>query len=313
MVKRSLFTSFPILAALQEADKFIAGVLWEEKQVRPEGPLQWVASNDMQAALIGPRIWGQTLAALAGFAEGEMSSIADWDVEVINAFLRGEEFEIQLRPWPKEDRLTFGIAAIIKLLREWRVRGEEGYKVVDWRKAFRLGAPAAQGGVEFYRASGEVVVRIPTKVRGDYVCVTKASEPKTHFDLLFFCMDTRSAMEPTDEFTGAILPNWTFQEEVDVSDLINLRTEDAVGQPWWLAQALMEGKSAFCAEGISFKAAFAAAVMLGGSRPKEPGPRDHVVDYDLVMWIDREDVPVPLGAVYVATDEFSQTDVRLEW
>lgn len=312
MVKRALFTSFPIVAALQEADAFIANVLWEERGVRPEEPLQWIADNDVQTALIGPRIWDPTLAALAGFAEGEMSSVASWDVEVINTFLRREEFEIQLRPWLKGDRLTFGIAAIIKLLREWCVRGETGYKVVNWRKAFRLGAPVAQGGVEFYRASGEVVVRIPTKVHGDCVCVTKASEPKTHFDLLFFCMDAQDAMEPTDEFTGAILPNWSFQEEVDVSDLINLWTEDAVGQPWWLAQALMEGKSAFCAEGISFKAAFAAAVMRGGSWPKEPEPRDHIVDYNLVMWIDREGVPVPLGAVYVETDEFSQTDVHLE-
>ena len=53
---------------------------------------------DMQAALVSPRIWEPTLVALTGFAEGEMASIADWDAEVINAFLRREGFEIQLRP-----------------------------------------------------------------------------------------------------------------------------------------------------------------------------------------------------------------------
>lgn len=313
MINTALFSSFPVVEALRGADKFIGEVVREENGVTQNLPLQWRATRGkhLQFDLIDTNYWDPTVRALAGFGPDELSAVAHWDVEFINRFLRKAGYDIQLSPWNSEDRRTFGIAAQIKLQRHWRTPGVTGYYLNDWRSAFRLDQQRA--GVEFFKSrDNRVVVRIPTSVRSDYVCVTSAPYMKTHFALLELCMKAQDRMTPYDKFRGVILPNWAFQQEVDVTGLIGLCAEDATGQTWRLVQALMEGSSTFCAAGTSFKAAFAAAVGRESAHPqREPQTDDHIADYDLAMWIMRDGVMVPLSAVYVAKSEFSQTDESL--
>lgn len=309
----ALFSSLPIVAALLEANTFIGDVLWEERRLRQSTPLKWnpLRGNTLQQDLVRRAFWGPSQRALTRLAPDELSAFAHWDPDVINKSLRDAGFEIQLDPWNPSDRMTFGIVGIIKLLRKWLVPGETGYFVNKWNSAFRL--DAERGRIEFYLYdANQVVIRITTQVPGDYVYVTRAPYAKSHFGLLESCRHVQRGMLPYHRPTGVILPNWSFTQEVDVSRLVGLNTTDQGGKVWRLVQALMEGGSTFCAEGTSFKAAFAAAVSKEiAFSAKEPKPDDHIVDYDLMMWIGRDGVDIPLGAVYVMKREFSYTDESL--
>ncbi len=306
---KSIFTTFPIVVALDRAaGKFIADLVREEARCEQPLPLTWNAKNQMQNDLLAPDLWVPTVAAFDKLTADELASVASWNADVINEFLRREKFEIQLQPWPP-DRKTFGIAGKIKLRGHWTQQGDKGYTVASRKKAFRL-----DRGLRFfdYGVRGETGVAIPTR-EGDWVHIVRAPSALSHFDLIRYAMQTTKNAKPSTRYKGVILPQWSFQEKVDVSGLIGLNTIDAADNHWKLVQALMEGKSAFGLDGMSFKAAFAAAVlresmMIG----KEPRPGDLVVDYPLVMSIWRTNVQLPLGAVMIEPDDFSDVDITIE-
>lgn len=306
---KSIFTTFPIAAALDgAAGKFIADLVLEEVAGRQPLPLIWNASNKMQEMLLAPDLWVPTVAAFGKLTSDELASVASWNADDINAFLRREKFEIQLSPWPL-DRKTFGIAGLIKLLGHWTQRGDKGYHVAVYKKAFRL-----DRGLRFfdYGAHGETGVAIPT-AEGDWVHIVRAHKAMSHFELIRYAMDTTKKSKLSTRYTGAILPQWSFQEKVDVSELIGLNTVDVADNHWRLVQALMEGKSAFGLDGMSFKAAFAAAVYREAfMKKREPQPTDLVVDYPLVMSIWRAGVQIPLGAVMIEPKDFSDEDITVE-
>jgi hypothetical protein len=305
---KAIFTTFPIAAALDRAaGKFIADLVREESNQEQSLPLAWVPTNEMQEALLAPDLWQPTVAALDHLSADELAYIASWKAEDINEFLRREKFEIQLNPWPV-DHVTFGMAGMIKLLRHWVKTGEDDYTVGKWKKAFRL-----EDGLRFfnYGVEGETGVAIQTR-EGDWVHIVRAPSALSHFALIRYAMQTTVRAKHSDRYTGVILPQWEFQQKVDVTDLIGLNTTDAAKNPWRLSQALFEGKSGFGPAGMSFKAAFAAAAMRGGGPVNKPHTGDLVVDYPLVASIWRPKVQVPLGVVMVEPEDFSGTNVFID-
>ena len=309
-----IFTTFPIVAALDRAaGKFVAELVNEEAGLNQRLPLIWQVHNSVQADLLAKDLWWPTVNGLDKLTAQELAWVASWDAKDVNNFLHREEFDIQLDPWPL-DRKTFGIAGLIKLLLHWTQPGSKGYIVADGKKAFRL-----DQGLHYFETGFGVGVAIPTR-EGDWVHIVPAPAlTVSNFELLRYAMQT--TWEATDFFgdkkepsyTGVILPQWSFQQEVDVTGLIGLSTTDAADNHWRLVQALMQGKSAFGLDGTSFKAAFAAAAKRESCMSKmEPGPGDLVVDWPLVMSIWKPGVHLPLGAVMVEPEEFADEDVVVE-
>jgi len=201
---KSIFTTFPIAAALDRAaGEFIADLVRKEANGEQPLPLIWNASTEMQEMLLPPDLWGPTVSAFDKLTSDELSSVASWKAEVVNEFLRREKFEIQLDPWPL-DHKTFGIAGRIKLLGHWTQRGEKGYSVAKYKKAFRL-----DRGLRFfdYGSHNETGVAILTG-EGDSVHIVRAPHVMSHFQLIRYARDTTLKSKLSTRYTGAILPQW---------------------------------------------------------------------------------------------------------
>lgn len=298
----TLFTSVPIVQALgPQVEEYLGS------------EISWRAgSQKLQHQLLDPTLWKIALEACGLVGEDELVSIAAPDAETINAFLAKHKIQVRLNPW--NDPNTFGVAAVIKLLLKWlNDHPDSEYKIKGSKVAFRLASEHSLGGVNFYRNGvGEVVVEIPTtSARGYKVYVTKAVASLSHFELIYACMDAVRTLHATSEYSGVILPQFTFSDKPDVSGLVRMGGLAGNGQYWYIAQAVMGGDATFGPSGFLFRAGFAAAVRKGLSPVAKPSPKDYVVDHDVYVWIQHPQSPLPLGAVYVPLSEFAEQPVKL--
>lgn len=300
---RAIFSTFPIVAALQHAT---ARILNSGNRLG-DGHRLWHAQNRMQQELLDPAIWVPTADALRNLSDEELAYIASWKAQDINDFLKAAGFDIQLEPWPDNHR-TFGMAGMIKLLCHFKEYGEHGYVVNNWKKAFRLSA-----GLRFfdYGVANETGVAIPTR-EGDWVHIVRAPSVLSHFALVRYALETSQNVTSTHRYSGVVLPQWEFAMQVDVGSLLGLSATNPLGTTWRLCQALFEGRSSFGPDGISFKAAFAAAAEKGLSATKKPHDGDLIVDYPLVASLWRPRVRMPLGVVMIEPSFFSDVDVKID-
>ena len=310
MSKAHLFSPIPIYHGLGPvATGFVDGILAKEKNLRQETLLSWRPGEPptaLQQQLVA--WWAYMGQAHAEVDPEEMDAVASWNVIEVNRTLKEWGCNIQLDPQPAPDKWVFYLAALAQFTRHWMSLGTPGYWLPEARrKAFAL---TETHGVKFGNYGDFPVVIIPVQ-EGGWVFLTKATEPLSRFDLYGKCLTIWEGREQGDGFPGVVLPYWEIEHlEVDVADLCGLTTNDASDQDWWISQALMECDCSFGLDGTFFKAAFAAAMMRGGSRAKDPG-NYHVVDYDVYYGIVSPKGHV-IASAYVPTDVFSHARVALD-
>ena len=230
-------------------------------------------------------------------------------------------FSIRLDPW-EESPNKFGVVAIYDITIEWLVTGltinigtgDKYWLPRSHKPAFRL--PADEAQLEFYRIGGEVVVKIPGKNQGDYLCLTYADRILEQFDLLERVEQLRSQMGRTNrifDFGGVVLPNIVFDtgsDGLDISWLIGLITMDAAGDPWVVVQAKMQAKFAMGPKGARAKVAVAIAMTRECVMTPKP---DYVADHNLIIWMERDSFPnEPFFVAYVLAAEFADHTVDLK-
>lgn len=159
---QTIFSLHPIRQAFHTADEFIAKVVLDERKLKQPVPLAWLPElgNKLQARLLAPQLWDLTSAGMHLLKPDELATISDWDANTINEWLSLRGYSIQLDRWPI-DRMTFGFAADMNLLRYWQTQGELGYHVASDKKAFRLGSDAA--GVTFSTWQKKLWSKFPPK------------------------------------------------------------------------------------------------------------------------------------------------------
>lgn len=303
--------------AFEEAESFIVALIEKETGMKPEGPpMEWIPINENQAQLVRRfEAVGRDLKYLP-----ELKAWARDTAEELNEILAQHGFTIRLEPWQKSPD-KFGVVAIYDITIEWIQEGEivnkatgQDYKLSNGKKpAFRLDGDDAM--VEFYKVKGRVVVKIPGKARGDYLCITRADQLLKQFELLEEAEGLRAQMSYetlVDLYGGVVMPNILFDVKPDISWLVGLHSKDAAGSPWTVTQALMQAKFAMGRKGARAK----VAVEVGFKRCSMPMPKpkkpDYIVDHDVLLWMEREDVPSePFFVAYATRGDFADHQVGL--
>lgn len=318
-MKSVAFDVTALTKALNEAVGFITDLVFAESGLKPIEPMKWVAHNGMQNMLV--RKYQAVSADLKNLPE--LQAWAKKTAEELNKILEEHHFSIRLDPW-QESRDRFGVVAIYDITIEWLVTGQTDipnthdkyWLPVSNKPAFRLAADDAQ--LQFFRIDGNVVLKIPGKVKGDFLCLTIADRPLEDFELLGKAERLRARMARAvqiDDFAGAVLPNIVFDtgtEGIDISWLVGLETTDAFGGSWEVIQAKMQAKFAMGPKGARARVAVAIGMRFL-SIVMEPPKRDYIADHDLVIWMERDGVSSePFFVTYVPKDEFADHTVGLD-
>lgn len=302
----SLFSLLPIVAGLRSAGGFINQVDTEEGCLVPSNFIPtWTG---VEGGLLQKYVLEYTseVQQLIGLLEpDEIKALASFSCDQINKFLKDNGIDIQLQPWDEARKETFGFAGLLNLLRPWIAPGQKNFRLMEGKLGFRLDTERHQLG---YRKTqtGELVIVVPAQKRDDFVYFTQAPKGSLEgHDLIEFCRQRfMSADFSVGDYSGVILPKWTFQKPVDVSGMLGLSARSFSEHVWRLTQALMEGLCTLNSEGVHFKAAFAAAATREAFYVQDPRSKDYLVNHDVVMWLGHKNIPMPYGAVQVGVNEF---------
>jgi len=307
-------TAFGVSAmtkALEEAIAYITKQVFEESGLMPSGPMQWVPLNEKQSKLM--QRYRAVSADLSNLSE--LKAWAETTAEELNQILAEHDFSMRMEPW-QEDPNHFGVVVIYDIRIKWLVTGPtaDGHTGTEFhlpesnKPAFWLSEEEAD--LSFFRVDRKIIVKIPVEREGDYLCLTRADKPLAQFDLLAEVERLRNEMNkslPVFDYDGVVLPNIVFDtgpDGIDISWLVGLKTEDAVGNPREVVQAKMQAKFTMGPKGAR---PMCSTVSLDAIRP------DYVADHNLLVWIERDGVlSEPLFVAYVSTDEFAHHTIGLD-
>ncbi len=277
--------TYPIVAALVKA----------EDMQGMGANRQWQAVNDTQTRFLQEffRACRDDVSRIR-----EIESIASWNVEEINAFLRQRGFTIQLQPI---DENTFGVASVLDLLVEWLVKGEvTTVRGVD-RKDYP-GVKISKGGVQFYNVHGHnsPIALLETKT-GDRVYLTMLDRaPNDGFDLIARAEALSRNLSSNREFGGLVFPMVDLDQRVDIGWLLGLKTTGDDGQPARITQALQQTILKMNEVGARAKSAVAVAVMRSIEMPKP----DLIINGPFLVWFERDGLAKPLFVGHITQEDW---------
>jgi len=264
----------PIVGAIQAC---------EIAPVNAGSDLQWTAVNSPQIDFLE---MFEDLRGLVGDIP-ELTRMASFDVEEVNAFLRDNGFDIQLLGTLNRARGDFATASILDLLVEWLEAGTETEVETPKGEVF----PAARikkDVVSYFRSGGnsEPVVCIDTK-SGDKVYMTMLDDSQ-NLDLVeLFLMED---FIPCSKFGDLVFPMVNLDYQPDISWLIGMHAQGEDGRPLIVSQALQQTKLRMNHIGARVESAAAVTVVRMARMPKP----DYVINRPFFVWFVRDGFPVPL-------------------
>ena len=313
------FDVYALSKALREALAEIVTRIESQTKQKIISEICWTAINDDQNSLIG---YYEIIDDEEFTTLDELQAWVRDTAEELNEILAEHGFSIRLEAWQKSPG-RFGVVAIYDITIEWWVTGEttdddgESYEF-DGRPFFHL--PDPEAGLEFYEVNGRVIVKIPGKRDGDYLCLTLADRQYEQFELIAEAKRLRALAVPPNrsyEYGGVVMPNVLFDSEqdnpIDISWLIglqaNLTIEDGTVRSWIVKQAKMQAKFAMGPKGARAKVAVALGLECLGISIPVP---DYIANHDLLVWMERDGVETaPFFVIYVPKESFADHTVDL--
>ena len=227
----------------------------------------------------------------------EIVSMASWDYQEINRFLRERGFSIQLRPFNPD---TFGVAAILKVLLKWLHKGVKATIVAPSRAEYPAVFMKESAGAAMYSVSGHTnpVIALPTQTEDVVILSMLDQAPEDEFEVVSVArhflakLQSRGAVEVT-------FPMVDLDIQADLSWLIGLWTSRA-GQRSTVSQAVRQTKVQMNEKGVKVEDAFAAGITLECMM----SVRSHTIDRPFLMVISRPGLKVPLFAGYITEDHW---------
>lgn len=232
----------------------------------------------------------------------EIESLASWEANDINAFLKKKGFSIVLQPFGPDE---FGVASVLDLLVQWLEKGE----VTSVRPPFSIREfPAVrmrEGVVQFWRAPNHrnPIAQLATK-SGDEVYLTMLDNPPTGFDLVARAQEFSRMRRPNHDFEGLIFPMVDLDQMVDISWLIGMGTTAADGQPAVISQALQKTKLRM--NEVGARAQSAVALSVARSSRKPPKPRLHIINRPFLVWFERKGFAKPLFVGHITEEDWKR-------
>jgi len=277
----------PILGCLWAALKFL-------RQENIHGRL--IAVNDDQKNFI--ERFG--VAINDADAIPELQCRADRKVEVINAWLKSQGYDIQLQK--PADPQAFAVASILNLLVEWLQEGKR--RVLQSKNTgdqLYAGVFLKEGvSVLSHPDHAHPIIVIKTK-SGDVVKMTKVQALIGHefaiHDLtqkLFFAMQDKSSYD----YEGVVFPMIDLDVQPDISWLCGMKA----GGGYFISEALQQTR--FRMNQFGAKVESAAAMCL--SRGISISPAPYVMDEPFLLWIEGPGMKVPYFSAILAEDVWKE-------
>lgn len=272
----------PILAALTAAENAFLGL-----------NTKWIGFNNTQKVFIDKYMKDKDQ-QLKLLNDGEMKTKASRDISEINAFLKENNFDIQLEKDINGLKPEFATAAIFNILVNWAQEGQitqinannKGYSAVEINKNFNV-----------YTSSQHInpIIELNTKT-DDKVYITVADKSRESFDLLDYIANIKDNTIDSDViYDKVVFPMVDLNQEVDISWLENMR---GVGPKDWadVFQALQQTKFQMDEKG----AAAQSAVAISFIKSCCPSIKQTLtIDKPFFIWIERKGLSIPLFAGYI--------------
>lgn len=279
----------PILAALGAAEQFM-GL-----------SANWLDTNPTQKKLI-TYLPGKE-EQLSKLSEHELKTIASFDYQVINKFLKDHGFNIQLDPFKGHD--SFGVAAILDILVEWSQEG--AFTTLVYNNQKFPAVSMAERGFEVVKSDlyEEPILKLTAK-NGDIVYMTIAEKSLESFELLehIQTLSTMPKEDITEQYREALFPMVDLNHETDISWLLKLgsvRLLDRVS--FFITQALQQTKFAMNEKGARAQSAVALAIEKTCIEERR---KTLLINKPFYLWIERPGMNLPLFTAYIDTSDWKK-------
>ena len=291
---------YPLTAALVKAEDIL-------------GPNRaWHANNATQSLFLEE--FFDTASRKESPSIPEIESIAAWEAETINRFLRERGFEIQLTPFRSSPNdKEFGVASVLDLLVTWLEPGNEVPLKVS-----NTGAISPHGekeypavrmvkGISFSSASQHPhpIARLQTQ-SDDVVYLTRLDTPPKGFDLLHYAKQLSAALTPNYDYAGVVFPMVDLKQTVDISWLIGMQTTADNNKIATISQALQETHFSMDTKGAHAKSAVALGIRLTHAVTR-PRP-DLIIDGPMLVWCERPHLTQPLFVAHVTQEDWKKPE-----
>lgn len=278
---------WPVLGCLRAAERFVGA-----------GTGAWLPSDDKQREFMD--IFSGHIPTVDVLEErvGCLESRADSDIAPLNRWLRERGFTIELTVDPGSE--GFAVASILDVLCEWLERGTR--RTIE-KAGASYDAVRLDEGVSLVQhpdLHDHPVVRIAAK--GGYrVCMTVASGmPPGDFGLHSKVRSLRFADAPDYRYEGVVFPMVSYDRHEDISFLCGLVVRSG-GKGWHVAEAVQQTRFRMNETGARAESAAAMSFRCSAAGAARP---PYVLDRPFILWIEREDFPIPLFTAVFAEDSW---------
>jgi len=301
-VKTQTQVILPILGCLMAAEEYLQGEIWSEgKERKPD----WTAVKDAQKEFLETFMKHMPVVDCLG---DNLKRKANRDVGVINRWLKENGFDIQLDQ-PADGPATFAVASILDVLVEWIELGDKTSIVSkntgETYKAVRL---KQDKGVKAYLCSDEQhpnhVVRIGTKSKDSVFMTVLDSLPDGVFAISKKVEDLRRAKKDWVSVSGVEFPMVNYDSRVDISWILGMRT-GSKPDDFFIEQALQQTKFRMNERGARAQSAVAMTFRCLSCAAPDPWV---TIDRPFLLWIERQDVDIPLFAGVFAEDVWKEPE-----
>lgn len=281
----------------------LAHALWPVPEKRLGYPMRWLPDASYLQQLV-VRLKAKSLLLAACLDEEQMAAVASNICAEVNAFLKAQGFNIQLKDLGSMNMLY--VAAVMKLCGYFETPGVTGYHL---KKIARPGFRLRGHILEHYQYGAQHVVSVATT--GGFNMLITSPIAAQGFEKLEAWEEIRGAMRRTSG-NGLVLPMADIGEtEVDVEDLVGMVTINN----WRIMEALMATKFKLTPDMVSMEAAFAYSMAKGCimmEEGREPEANDYVADHDLEIALvhpNEKLTLLPFGAAYVPANRLALSTV----
>jgi hypothetical protein len=291
-VKTGTQVVLPILGCLKAAEEFLADKMgWGERKV------EWTPQNENQYQFLQRFLASKPVVNQLG---ENLKYMADRDVEVINAWLKANDFDIQLSP---ESGDSFAVASILDVLVHWLTEGNvTSFSYQDKTyPAVSINTDEGANVVKYVNRANHPfpIVKLGTKT-GDNVFMSVLDfMPNSTFAITEKVDQLRRLIsgQSGSRCDGVIFPMVDYKQQVDISWLRGLAT-GSNSDDWFVGQAIQETQFRMNELGAHAKSAVAMSF-----RCMALAPTDWVhIDKPFILWIERPGVDMALFAGVFAQD-----------
>lgn len=252
----------------------------------------WHGVNTLQDLFVGD-YFDMCKAGIIGL-EDAIQSIFSFSADEINRFLAEKGFSIQLDPLEDNE---FGVASVLDILLSWQSPGK---KCLIQSSGQSFDGVELKGGVDFCSSRNfPTVVKIRTQSKDCLYLAIPDCEPDGDVEMMSYAKELMTTRFFGSAYDGVRFPMVNYDQVVDISWLLGLRTNASNGDEVYISQAHQQSKLRINEFGARAESAVALGVTRGICMNSF-----YTIDKPFMAVIVRDGVPCPVFVAYVTPEDW---------